>query len=917
MDAERWKRVRALFDRLVELPREQWQRRLADTCAGDAALEQEVLALLAADAGIRAEPPRLAAEGIALLADLVWRDEAAELERLAGTRLGPFRLLHPIGHGGMGAVWLAERADGEFAQKVAIKLIRSVWDEAEAEARFRAERQILAGLQHPRIAHLIDGGVTPDGKPWLALEYVDGIDLGRYSERHRLDLKQRLQLFLSVCEAVAHAHARLVVHRDLKPSNILVSGDGSVKLLDFGIAKLVDAQFPQASTTRVFTPEYAAPEQVRGEPVTTAVDVYALGLLLYELLTGRHPYRPENATPAAYERAVLEQAPTRPSHAVTRDGAEGAAAALSAQRRLTPQRLKRELRGDLDAIMLKALRKEPAQRYGSVQDLAADLRAWLQHRPVAARRGGWRYGAARFLRRHALAIAAAATAVCGLAIGLGLALWQAHEARVQRDVARYEMRKSEQTLRFLTGLFDLADPHRNLGANVTARELLAQGKRQIDTELKDAPDARAALLGALGNAYLGLGLFDEAEPLLAENLRLRRAGGERDALVRALFDYGRALAEAGRMREDLALMREAAALLPDVAANAALLAEVEYRQATQLYNLSEHAESEALYRRALSRERSLYGHYKPQTVINFVTLLRVTERAREGERFTRAALALARERLPANDPAIASLLASLAQDLQAQGRHAEAEPLYREALELKRQVFGEEHQQTLVTLNGLGTVLDAADKPEQAIEVLTRVVALRRKQLGDGHKDIASPLNNLARVETKLGRYREARAHYQEAQRLVFRHYGREDMVAGIVADGLGRAQLGLGELEKAESDLRRAIAIFERVHGVESTRLPGPLLELARLQVERNRPEPDCASARRAIAILRKKGDGQHAYAEIVLGGCLLATGQGLQAARLIRSGDAGLRHSEPNNLHARSVAETYLARLTAHERR
>src|SRR6185503_9235370 len=384
MDAERWQRARALFDQLADSPPAQWEARLAALCPDDDEVRREALDLLQADLAA-AGATDVGERARAAVADLAARDEAAWSERLVGERVGPYALVRELGRGGMGAVWLAERADGEFEQRVAVKLIRPGWDAGELLARFRSERQILAGLTHPNIAHLLDGGVTADGKPWLALEYVDGVDLLAYCDGERLDLPARLRLFLTVCDAVAHAHARLVVHRDLKPSNLLVTRDGQVKLLDFGIAKLVDPQGTDVSALRVFTPEYAAPEQVKGELVTTAVDVYALGLLLYALLTGRRPYRAEGSTPAAYERAILDQEPTRPSLAATREEPEGGPSLdLAAQRQLTPERLRRELRGDLDAIVLKALRKEPAQRYAAVADLAADVERHLERRPVLA-----------------------------------------------------------------------------------------------------------------------------------------------------------------------------------------------------------------------------------------------------------------------------------------------------------------------------------------------------------------------------------------------------------------------------------------------------------------------------------------------------------------------------------------------------
>ncbi|MEO6690694.1 MAG: serine/threonine-protein kinase, partial [Dokdonella sp.] len=397
----------------------------------------------------------------------------------------------------MGAVWLAKRVDGAFEQNVAIKLIRSGWDAEDVFARFRAERQILASLQHPNIAHLVDGGVTAEGKPWLALEYVDGEDLRTWCDQQRLDIDARLRAFLTVCDAVGHAHQRLVVHRDLKPSNILVGRDGVVKLLDFGIAKLLDASVEGISATRVFTPEYAAPEQIRGEVVTTSVDIHALGLLLYELLSGRRPYQVANSTPAAYERAVLDQEPTRPSLIVARTQDGNMGDIIAAKRDMSAVRLRRELRGDLDAIVLKALRKEPAQRYASVADFASDIRRYQQRRPVHARRGNWRYRGGRFLRRHALSVALGGLTFIALVGGLTVATWQAQVARTERDSAR-------QALEFMRVLFDNADPTRQKGDQVSVRDLLDSGVRNVRVAMQGQDSARADLLLTMASAYLGL-----------------------------------------------------------------------------------------------------------------------------------------------------------------------------------------------------------------------------------------------------------------------------------------------------------------------------------------------------------------------------------------------------------------------------
>ncbi len=603
MDAPRWHRVRELFDQAIELPEAEWETALARQCADDDALRAEVLALLRADASAsgRTEMRARAPDVVAGLAEQL--DEAGT-GVYAGLRLGAFRLLREIGRGGMGAVWLAERADGEYRQEVAIKLIRGGWDAADTRERFRAERQILAALQHPNIAHLIDGGVTADGRPWLALEYVDGADLRAWCDAQQLDLRQRLELFLTVCEAVQHAHQRLIVHRDLKPSNLLVSRDGVVKLLDFGIAKLLDADAATVSATRIFTPEYAAPEQVRGEVVTTAVDIYALGLLLYELLSGQRPYNVDNSTPAAYERAILDQEPTRPSLIVTRDASQ--AQAIAAKRHLTPERLRRELRGDLDAIVLKALRKEPVLRYANASEFAADVERHLQRRPVLARRGGWRYRAARFVRRHALAVGLATLLVSALCVGFALVLYQAQSVR-------REAQKSRQVLDFMIGVFTSADTGKTGGKAITAVELLDQARERIRTEVKDSAP-RSELLLAMTRAYRGISNAVDTLPLTDEAVQLRRGMDDPLLLARALGLRSASQQDVGKHDDALKSLDEAAALDlggGDEATKTRI--ELQSRRANALMSLGRVVEAEQAFGDAYAQRRRLLGDADPQT----------------------------------------------------------------------------------------------------------------------------------------------------------------------------------------------------------------------------------------------------------------------------------------------------------------
>ncbi|MEO6687647.1 MAG: serine/threonine-protein kinase, partial [Dokdonella sp.] len=566
MTPEQWTLARALFEAALELPPAERAGLLDAASASDpridAHVRDEVRAMLAADEATAGHETELSGAAPDLLAQLDAQSSADERGAFVGVRVGPWQLVRELGHGGMGAVYLGERIDGDFEQRAAIKLVRTGWDAGELQRRFRSERRILASLDHPNIARLIDGGETIDGKPYLAMEFVDGKPLCAYCDAQRLPLTERLRLFVSICAAVAHAHRSLIVHRDLKPSNILVNTDGDVKLLDFGIARLLaPGTHATGSALRMFTPEYAAPEQVRGDAVTTSVDVYALGLMLYELLTGRRPYGQTASTPAAYERAILTDEPARPSQLAQARDAQSIA--LAQARVLEPGQLCANLRGDLDAIVLKALRKEPEQRYASVEALADDVQRYLQHQPVSARRGNWRYRAGRFLQRHWLAAALAALALAGILSGLALALWQADKARHQEVLAQNEANKARAVAQFMTSVFKAANPGSNDGSNPRASELLEQAVARLDTQTDLDAVARASMLMAMGSAYLsmddhprGLTLMRSARQsaLQSDDARLRVE--TQIELARALDTDGQSTAALGELQQAQGFVRD-------------------------------------------------------------------------------------------------------------------------------------------------------------------------------------------------------------------------------------------------------------------------------------------------------------------------------------------------------------------------
>ncbi len=866
MQAEKWQRVRALFDALVEQPAETWEAALDHQGINDPELREEVLALLRAD---REEIVRTFIDSQApeVLADFHERESRIEGHVLAGRTVGAFRLIEEIGRGGMGTVWRAERIDGEFEQSVAIKLIRSTWDSSEMIARFRAERQILAHLNHPNIAHLIDGGVSDDALPWLALEYVDGTDLRSYCDQHQLGIEARLKLFLTVCAAVSHAHTHLVVHRDLKPSNLMVNRNGEIKLLDFGIAKLVDHDASHASLQREFTPEYAAPEQVRGESITTAVDVYALGLLLYELLTGRRPYKVKDSTPAAYERAILDQEPTRPSLAF--DDAEDLIT-RAAQREMSPQQMRRELRGDLDAIILKALRKKPEQRYASVAEFAADVENHLQRLPVSARRGGWRYRSARFLRRHALAAALLLIAVTALLVGLSAALWQANEARLQRDVARSESDKSQQTVQFLLDIFRSADPAATKGEKITAEELLKSGAERAEHyRFKDA-SVHFDLLMAMGEAYLGIG-----ESKAATGLFQRALNVQTTRLPTAIEKRVHALTLLARSQEDLkkaaANLEEAARLLPAEATESELAADLAMTRGINRMSQGDITGSIEDMSRGTALFLKLRGAADDTTSSSAITLSWAyddQDRHAEARTLLEPIVKALRASDAANPVRLADALDALANTYETSAEAAAASQMRKDALDITRRVYGATHGYVGIRLNNLSFSLMRSHDYAGANAAMKEAIEVRKALEPPGSSSLGSSLNNLASTEYALGHWAEAERLWRQA--LEIRRKGTDTTDTAYTLSGLAGAQREQLNLSEARRNIDEAVALLRAHPSPKLTRLARTLIE--HTEVDLALGIVACADAEEAVALMAKNAssdDPQRLYVNAVAAGC------------------------------------------------
>jgi eukaryotic-like serine/threonine-protein kinase len=615
-----------------------------------------------------------------------------------GAVFGPYRVRREIGWGGMGAVYLAERSDDQYKKQVALKVLPR-WSGGDSRRlqRFREERQILASLDHPGIARLVDGGVTPGGVPWFAMEYIDGEPIDRFCDVARLAVDARLKLFCDVCSAVQYAHRNLVVHRDLKPSNILVSADGRVALLDFGIAKLLSVDPSMSAMTtgdRLMTPLYASPEQIRGEPASTVADVYALGVLLYVLLTGKNPYR--LATLDTYEivRAVLEQEPDRPSSAAGRTDEASRKAITdgpdpSAARGSTDSKLARRLEGDLDAIVLKAMAKEPSRRYSTVEQLQADVQRSLDGMPVIARPESRSYLARKFVRRHRAGVAATVAAATLLVIFAAVMTVQTSRIHAQAERIAVERDRAEQVGELLLRSIRSVTPG---DSGVTSRNILDSATSRIDQQLMAHPAQRARLLFAMASTYHQLGIDDRAQNLLDVSLALRRR-------LRPRVDT--------ELAETLDL------------SGAVFLARGNVTQ------------SERAYREALALRRSnlaaLDGDLS-HTLVGLSSALRARRLFPEAERLSREAIQIDRSRTDGRVD-VASSTAALARVMADQGRHVEAVKLLRQSLAILREARSEDDPHVATTLFDFAASLHGAGNHQEADSVLRRALSMQRRLL--------------------------------------------------------------------------------------------------------------------------------------------------------------------------------------------
>ena len=811
MSPERWRQLEGIFQSAADCPPRERAAFLDSASAGDPELRREVESLLALHDKSGPTIPSALPDALAVL-------EQRSAQQNEGRRIGAYRIIREIGHGGMGNVYLAARSDDAFEKLVALKVIRRGLDTDEITGRFRAERQILAMLDHPNVARLLDGGTTDDGLPYFVMEYIEGEPIDQYCETHKVTVAERLRLFQGVCAAVSYAHQNLIVHRDIKPGNVLVTKEGVPRLLDFGIAKLLAPQTAAHDMTvtalRPLTPEYASPEQVRGDPVATASDIYSLGVLLYGLLAGHRPYRSAMTSPAAIENAICHEEPEKPSDR-------------------GPKELRRQLRGDLDTIVLMALRKEPRRRYPSVEQFSGDIRRHLARLPVIARPDTLGYRAAKFVQRNKAWVAMAAITFLSLAGGIAASLWQTH-------VARLEQAKAARINAFLQEMVGYSDTdpssaNRKKGHDATVADMLDDAAQRVETELAGQPEVKAEMLATIGGTYLVQSKYDSAARFLHEayDLNVRLYGSESKSTAAVMHGLGGLSYLTGDYTAAASWFQKAVPIYRthtrdadfEVRLMVAMLSDAAFADRA----VGRFDQAEALWREALSYAPRLPPKYRAQTItpktflaqlyIDRGDLEKADPLASEASRELRA---LGTDHFP-----LAQSLIDLGNIRRLEARYAEADSLIQEGTGLYAQVQGEDHPNVAFGLLSLATSRYYQGRYDLAQEDLGKAQKIIAAKIPKGANSYAAAQELQGRILCKTGRPREAEPVLRDAL-ATRRQRSHRPLDVALAAGSLGECLLAQKRYAEAEPLL---VASYQTLQSLQVPR--SPALKEARGRLE------------------------------------------------------------------------------------
>lgn len=849
MDSQRWAQVQALFHQAAVQPVSQRLSFLKTAAGADQELIAEVLDLLEEDGR-----GSLLDQDLAQVVGRIFPQSAAP--SLPAQEFGPYSMRGVLGEGGMGVVYLAERED--LGSLAAIKLLRDAWMSPARRERFANEQRTLARLIHPAIARLYDADTLPDGTPWFAMEYVPGVPLTNYCAQHQCSLEERLELFGSVCEAVRYAHSRAVIHRDLKPSNILVQPDGAVKLLDFGIAKHLDPlQTPHDQTRtglQLLTPAYAAPEQIRGEQPGTYTDVYALGVILYELLAGQLPFDLAGRSPAEAEALILNQEPAKPSLLARRHAlGDGAPRHVA---------LPKSSWADLDVLCCTAMHKDPERRYRSVEAFIRDINHYLAREPLDARPDTLPYRIGKFVRRNRRSVTAAAFA---LVIIAAVMTFYAVRLATARNAALAEAARTQRVLRFTLNLFNGGDQQAGPASDLRVTTLIDRGIAEARSLERD-PAVQAELYETLGQVYQKLGDFDRADSLLTSALARRRAlfgpshpqvaeslvslallradqarfeDAERlvrealqidrrhlppthPAIAAAIHALGTVLEDRGSYRDAIQVLQEAVRLRSAPAADQHDLAASLLELANAHFYAGHFAESEALNRRLLIMHRQLYGERHPMVAEDLINL------------------------------------GAIQQDL---GRYREAEAFHRQALVITQAFYGKEHYKTALNLTLIARALVKQNRDDEAAAMLQQALAIQEKVFGSSHPRVASPLNELASIALMRGKFDEAEADFRRMLAIYRAAYSGKHYLIGIALANLGSVYMARKENPLAESLYRQALAMYARTLPLGNLNEAITRIKLGRVLLRQNRFQEAESESLSGYRILSQQATPSLAY--------------------------------------------------------
>ena len=809
--------AKELAEKLLDYPENDWDTLINQWCNGNHLLQAELENL--------ANLNRNARNFVEEFQKRIYRLTKSTLD--PGTNdsrdIGGYKLIRKIGTGGSATVYLAENSSGE---KGALKLLRGMTADEHSQRRFEAERHILAKLYHPNIARLIEGGITEAGEPYVIMEYVEGVPIDVWCDLNKLGINERIRLFQKVCSTVHFAHQNLVVHRDIKPEHILIDPNGNVKLIDFGIAKLLEPGNPELATIhtrtgmRIMTPEFASPEQVRGETITTSSDVYSLGVLLYLLLTGMKPYRLSTTSMLDIERVVCELDPPRPSEAISEGMVLTTAGTTrlsydsheAAKRRgLEPAKLAKLLSGDLDRIIMMAMWKEPHRRYSSALAFSEDLENFLSGEPVAARAPTIRYRVRKFVYRHKLSVAAAAFAILALTGGLIGTLWQARQAQLHAEQAELQAQRAEQVAAFLVELFEESDPTKANDGSKTAREMLDQGFEKVQTELAGQPAIQAQMLGIIGKVYQNLGLYDEAFSALEKAVDGFRNAGERSP------GYVSSLLELANLEYRMGLLHKAEITTLEVLQINMEFYGPEHPEVASVLNTlaiiyegkGDIEKAKNTIRQALDirRKEPEPGSNLAANLNNLAIMLHRTGELDESAELFEEAITVVEYIWGDIHPYMAFTLNGYSGVHQLRGDYELAEEFMRRALEIGQAVFPEEHPFIAVVLHNLGKLFEETDNFWEAGNFYHKGLQLRRKVLPPAHPDLVSSLIGLSVIMIETERAAEAESLLREALEIRKNAFDEEDWRIAQVEALLGRSLLYQNRLEEAEHLLHKSQA--------------------------------------------------------------------------------------------------------------